>query len=88
LPLLAAGATPLLKVKSISQTIDSSNLSIVNSTTLSSPFATFSFSASATFEVRTPSRIQVLLKTFETMWLLMLKKMEQKIEKYSNRVSS
>jgi hypothetical protein len=73
LPLLAAGATPLLKVKSISQTIDSSNLSIVNSTTLSSPFATFSFSASATFEVRTPSRIQVLLKTFETMWLLMLK---------------
>jgi hypothetical protein len=75
-------------VKSISQTIDSSNLSIVNSTTLSSPFATFSFSASATFEVRTPSRIQVLLKTFETMWLLMLKKMEQKIEKYSNRVSS
>jgi hypothetical protein len=74
LPLLAAGATPLLKVKSISQTIDSSNLSIVNSTTLSSPFATFSFSASATFEVRTPSRIQVLLKTFETMWLLMLKK--------------
>jgi hypothetical protein len=34
------------------------------------------------------SRIQVLLKTFETMWLLMLKKMEQKIEKYSNRVSS
>jgi hypothetical protein len=88
LPLLAAGATPLVKVKSISQTIDSSNLSIVNSTTLSSPFATFSFSASATFEVRTPSRIQVLLKTFETMWLLMLKKMEQKIEKYSNRVSS
>ncbi|KAI5601943.1 hypothetical protein BDE02_01G125000 [Populus trichocarpa] len=62
LPLLAAGATPLVKVKSISQTIDSSNLSIVNSTTLSSPFATFSFSASATFEVRTPSRIQVEFK--------------------------
>ncbi|KAJ6327107.1 hypothetical protein OIU78_014065 [Salix suchowensis] len=62
LPLLAAGATPLLKVKSISQTIDASSLSIVNSTTLSSPFATFSFSASATFEVRTPSRIQVEFK--------------------------
>ncbi|KAG5222519.1 plastid lipid-associated protein [Salix suchowensis] len=62
LPLLAAGATPLLKVKSISQTIDSSNLSIVNSTALSSPFATFSFSTSATFEVRTPSRIQVEFK--------------------------
>ncbi|KAF9685565.1 hypothetical protein SADUNF_Sadunf03G0067800 [Salix dunnii] len=62
LPLLAAGATPFLKVKSISQTIDASSLSIVNSTTLSGPFATFSFSASATFEVRTPSRIQVEFK--------------------------
>ncbi|CAK7356078.1 unnamed protein product [Dovyalis caffra] len=62
LPLLAAGATPLLKVKSITQTIDTNNLSIANSTTLSSPFATFSFSASATFEVRTASRIQVEFK--------------------------
>ncbi|KAG6782524.1 hypothetical protein POTOM_011932 [Populus tomentosa] len=62
LPLLAAGATPFLKVKSISQTIDASSLSIVNSTTLSGPFATFSFSASATFEFRTPSRIQVEFK--------------------------
>ncbi|GMI71769.1 FIBRILLIN2 [Hibiscus trionum] len=59
LPLLAAGSTPLLKVKSISQTIDTANQSIVNSTTLSGPFADFSFSASATFEVRSPSRIQV-----------------------------
>ncbi|XP_022738173.1 plastid lipid-associated protein 3, chloroplastic-like [Durio zibethinus] len=62
LPLLAAGATPLLKVKSISQTIDTGSLSIVNSTTLSGPLADFSFSASATFEVRTPSRIQVEFK--------------------------
>ncbi|KAF5729720.1 plastid lipid-associated protein 3 chloroplastic [Tripterygium wilfordii] len=62
LPLLAVGVTPLLKVKSICQTIDTRNLSIVNSTTLSSPFATFSFSASATFEVRSPSRIQVEFK--------------------------
>ncbi|GAV79852.1 PAP_fibrillin domain-containing protein, partial [Cephalotus follicularis] len=62
LPLLAAGTTPLLKVKRISQTIDSNSLSIVNSTTLSSPFATFSFSASAEFEVRSPSRIQVEFK--------------------------
>ncbi|EOY25182.1 Plastid-lipid associated protein PAP / fibrillin family protein isoform 3 [Theobroma cacao] len=58
LPLLAAGSTPLLKVKSISQTIDTERLSIVNSTTLASPFVNFSFSASAAFEVRTPSRIQ------------------------------
>ncbi|KAE8728401.1 putative plastid-lipid-associated protein 3 [Hibiscus syriacus] len=62
LPLLAAGATPLLKVKSISQTIDTASQSIVNSTTLSGPFADFSFSASATFEVRSPSRIQVEFK--------------------------
>ncbi|WRX18307.1 Plastid lipid-associated protein/fibrillin conserved domain - like 9 [Theobroma cacao] len=62
LPLLAAGSTPLLKVKSISQTIDTERLSIVNSTTLASPFANFSFSASAAFEVRTPSRIQVEFK--------------------------
>ncbi|RVW74229.1 Plastid lipid-associated protein 3, chloroplastic [Vitis vinifera] len=62
LPLLAAGSTPLLKVKSICQSIETSSRTIVNSTTLSSPFATFSFSASATFEVRSPSRIQVQFK--------------------------
>ncbi|KAJ0051462.1 hypothetical protein Pint_03495 [Pistacia integerrima] len=62
LPLLAAGATPLLKVEKISQTIDTSSLSIENLTTLSGPFAAFSFSASATFEVRSPSRIQVQFK--------------------------
>ncbi|KAF9624345.1 hypothetical protein IFM89_009628 [Coptis chinensis] len=59
LPLLAAGTIPLLKIKSICQSIDTKNLKIENSTTLSSPFATFSFSASATFEVRSSSRIQV-----------------------------
>lgn len=62
LPLLAVGATPLLKVQRISQSIDTSNLTIVNSTTLSSPVATFSFSASAAFEIRSPSRIQVEFK--------------------------
>jgi len=59
IPLLAAGSTPLLKVKSISQSIDTNNLIIDNSTTLSSPFADFSFSATASFEVRSPSRIEV-----------------------------
>ncbi|KAF8412785.1 hypothetical protein HHK36_000755 [Tetracentron sinense] len=62
LPLLAAGTTPLLKVKRICQAIDTRSLTIVNSTTLSGPFATISFSASATFEVRSPSRIQVQFK--------------------------
>ncbi|KAJ4891708.1 hypothetical protein Rs2_31456 [Raphanus sativus] len=62
LPLLAAGSTPLLKVKSISQSIDTKSLTIDNSTTLSSPFADFSFSATASFEVRSPSRIEVSFK--------------------------
>lgn len=59
LPLLAVGATPLLKVKQITQEIDTKSMKIVNSTTLSSPFASFTFSASASFEVRSPSRIKV-----------------------------
>ncbi|KAF5207498.1 Plastid lipid-associated protein chloroplastic-like [Thalictrum thalictroides] len=62
LPLLAAGTTPLLKIKKIGQSIDTRNFTIENSTTFSSPFATFSFSASAIFEIRSPSRIQVSFK--------------------------
>ncbi|KAJ8448419.1 hypothetical protein Cgig2_022047 [Carnegiea gigantea] len=62
LPLLAVGATPLLKVEKITQAIDTSNQTVENSSTLSSPFATFSFSAYASFEVRSPSRIQVQFK--------------------------
>lgn len=82
LPLLAVGTNPFLKVSSISQSVDSSNLSIVNSTTLSGPFAILSFSASATFEVRSPSRIQVLLKKkkLETRWLYVKKE-----KRYSDR---
>lgn len=59
LPLLAVGTIPLLKVEKISQTISTSSLTIENSTTLSSPVATLSFSATAAFEVQSPSRIQV-----------------------------
>ncbi|XP_057477748.1 LOW QUALITY PROTEIN: plastoglobulin-1, chloroplastic-like [Actinidia eriantha] len=62
LPLLAAGTTPLFKVKQICQAINTSSLTIENSTTLSGPFGSFSFSASAAFEVRTPTRIQVEFK--------------------------
>ncbi|XP_057978398.1 plastid lipid-associated protein 3, chloroplastic [Malania oleifera] len=62
LPILAAGTTPLLKVEKISQAINTGSLTIENSASLSSPFLTFSFSASAAFEVRTPSRIQVQFK--------------------------
>ncbi|CAL9766727.1 unnamed protein product, partial [Musa acuminata subsp. burmannicoides] len=62
LPLLAVGVTPLLKIKRISQAIDSKTVEIVNATTLSSPFATSSFGASASFEVQSSSRIQVQFK--------------------------
>lgn len=63
LPLLAVGNIPLLKVEKISQDINTNSLTIENATTLSSPVATLSFSATATFEVRSPSRIQVPLLT-------------------------
>ncbi|KAK9076027.1 hypothetical protein SSX86_004357 [Deinandra increscens subsp. villosa] len=62
LPLLAVGTTPLLKVDKISQEILTSSLTIDNSITFSSPFATFTSTASASFEVRSPSRIQVQFK--------------------------
>ncbi|XP_060179782.1 plastoglobulin-1, chloroplastic-like [Lycium barbarum] len=62
LPLLAVGTIPLLKVEKISQLISTSSLTIENSTTIASPVATSSFSATAAFEVRSPSRIQVEFK--------------------------
>lgn len=62
LPLLAVGTTPVAKVERICQAIKTSIGTIENSVTISSPFATFSFSANASFEVRTPSRIQVEFK--------------------------
>jgi hypothetical protein len=61
-PLLAAGSTPLFKVAKICQDIDTKNLTIDNSVTLSGPLATFTFSATANFEIRSPSRIQVEFK--------------------------
>ncbi|XP_076906527.1 plastoglobulin-1, chloroplastic-like [Bidens hawaiensis] len=62
LPLLAVGTTPLLKVDKICQQIFTSTLTIDNSITFSSPVATFTTTASAEFEVRSPSRIQVQFK--------------------------
>ncbi|PAN48257.1 hypothetical protein PAHAL_9G371700 [Panicum hallii] len=62
LPILAAGATPFVKVKQISQGIDSKSMTIVNGSTLTTPFASFSFSATASFEVQSPSRIEVQFK--------------------------
>ncbi|XP_075517881.1 plastoglobulin-1, chloroplastic-like [Primulina tabacum] len=62
LPLLAAGSIPFVKVEKIGQSIDTRSLTIENSTTLSTPTSTLSFSASASFEIRSPSRIQVEFK--------------------------
>ncbi|KAH9625527.1 hypothetical protein KSS87_020324 [Heliosperma pusillum] len=62
LPLLAVGSTPLLKVERISQNIDTGSGIVENATTLSTPVASFSFSATASFDVRSPSRIQVQFK--------------------------
>ncbi|CAI9274786.1 unnamed protein product [Lactuca saligna] len=62
LPLLAVGTTPLLKVDKICQEISTTTLTIDNSITFSTPFATFTSTASANFEVRSPSRIQVQFK--------------------------
>ncbi|XP_047328402.1 probable plastid-lipid-associated protein 3, chloroplastic [Impatiens glandulifera] len=62
LPILAAGSTPLLKVDKISQLINTNNLTIENSVTFSNPFVSLSFSATANFDIRSPSRIQVEFK--------------------------
>ncbi|EFJ38264.1 hypothetical protein SELMODRAFT_163532 [Selaginella moellendorffii] len=58
-PLLAAGTLPLVKVGEISQTVDSNALTVQNSVSFVGPLATTSFSASASFEVRSPKRVQI-----------------------------
>ncbi|KAI5071601.1 hypothetical protein GOP47_0013852 [Adiantum capillus-veneris] len=58
-PLLAAGTLPLVKVGEISQFVDSNALTVENSVTFTGPLATTSFSTSATFEVRSPKRVQI-----------------------------
>ncbi|KAI3822316.1 hypothetical protein L1987_09905 [Smallanthus sonchifolius] len=62
LPLLAVGNAPLLKVEKVCQSINTSSFTIDNSITYSTPFANFTSTASANFEIRSPSRIQVEFK--------------------------
>ncbi|KAK1414791.1 hypothetical protein QVD17_30550 [Tagetes erecta] len=62
LPLLAIGNAPFVKVENICQYVHSSNLTIDNSITYSTPSANFTSSASASFAIRSPSRIQVEFK--------------------------
>lgn len=58
-PLLAAGILPLVKVKEISQKFDSGTLTVENSVQFAGPLATTAFSTNATFEVRSPKRVQI-----------------------------
>ncbi|KAL7608970.1 hypothetical protein Lser_V15G11966 [Lactuca serriola] len=59
LPLLAVGTTPFLKVDKICQQISTTTLTIDNSIAFSSPFSTFTSTASTNLEVKSPSRIQL-----------------------------
>ncbi|KAI5330817.1 PREDICTED: fibrillin [Prunus dulcis] len=58
-PLLSRGTLPLVKVEEVSQTIDSENFTVQNSVQFAGPLATTSFSTNATFEVRSPKRVQI-----------------------------
>lgn len=58
-PLLSRGTLPLVKVEEISQTIDSDNFTVQNSVQFAGPLATTSISTNATFEVRSPKRVQI-----------------------------
>ncbi|KAM1108657.1 hypothetical protein ACFXTH_005217 [Malus domestica] len=58
-PLLSRGTLPLVKVEEISQTIDSENFTVQNSVQFAGPLATTSISTNATFEVRSPKRVQI-----------------------------
>ncbi|KAM5588819.1 hypothetical protein ABKV19_006999 [Rosa sericea] len=56
---ILAGTLPLVKVDEVSQTIDSQNFTVENSVRFSGPLATTSFSTNATFDVRSPKRVQL-----------------------------
>ncbi|KAJ9549598.1 hypothetical protein OSB04_022141 [Centaurea solstitialis] len=88
-PLLAVGSTPLLKVDKISQEIFTSSLTIDNSITFSTPFATFTSTASANFEVRSPSRIQVQFKegSFEPPNIKSNVSLPQNVEIFGQNIS-
>ncbi|KAK6133275.1 hypothetical protein DH2020_032938 [Rehmannia glutinosa] len=59
-PLLSSdGVLPLVKIAELSQTIDSEEFTVQNSVQFAGPLATTSFSTNATFEVRSPKRVQI-----------------------------
>lgn len=62
----------MVKVGEISQFVDSNALTVENSVSFSSPIATTSFSTSASFEVRSPKRVQVKHSYFLLKGLVLL----------------
>eukprot|EP00850_Spirogloea_muscicola_P006437 SM000030S11446 [mRNA] locus=s30:691272:692339:- [translate_table: standard] len=58
-PLLATGNLPFVTVGEISQTIDAYAQTVVNAVQFSGPVSTTSFSARASFELRSPKRVQI-----------------------------
>ncbi|KAJ6804115.1 putative plastid-lipid-associated protein 2, chloroplastic [Iris pallida] len=62
-PLLGTGTLPhLVKVDEISQTIDSETFAVQNSVKFAGPLATAAVSTNATYEVRSPKRVQIKFK--------------------------
>nr|KAJ0218479.1 hypothetical protein LSAT_V11C300154620 [Lactuca sativa] len=72
LPLLAVGTIPLLKVDKICLQISTTTLTIDNSIAFSTPFSTFTSTASANLEVKSPPRIQVKGGPLVVMFLFQL----------------
>jgi len=58
-PFLALGSLPLVKVGEISQTIDALAFTVENCVTFEGPLASTSLKAAASFEVRSPKRVQI-----------------------------
>ncbi|KAH9309807.1 hypothetical protein KI387_037718 [Taxus chinensis] len=59
LPLIAAGTLPFVKLGKICQSINTGTFTVENSASYIAPFASFSVRALASFEVRSPKRIEV-----------------------------
>lgn len=65
--LLALNRLPFVSVGDITQTIDSATLSAVNTVSLTVPFSRTSLSTQASFEIRSPKRLQVRILQHESL---------------------
>jgi PAP_fibrillin len=67
--LLALNRLPFFEVGDITQTIDSITLTAVNTVSLTVPFSRTSFSTKASFEIRSPKRLQVFSQSGHTVYV-------------------